>query len=175
MRYWAYINGEVPGSFSPEKLASVPGFTSATLVCPSEGEIDEKSWKRAGEFEDIANVLAGRAVAQSAAAPELAVAAAAAGSVAPSTDVDSMLDSAGSKLLHHVADLMKEDAMRAMQHEQVAGTDDVLRGRAPMDPAAVRVADDSAQLPNQRYDRVPGAGEITLGQMSNAWRLPGRR
>jgi hypothetical protein len=108
MRYWAYINGEVPGSFSAEQLASVSGFTSTTLVCPAEGEIDEKSWKRAGEFEDIANVLAGRAVAASAATSELAAAAAATASVPPTTDVDSMLDSAGSKLFHHVADLMKE-------------------------------------------------------------------
>jgi hypothetical protein len=60
MRYWAYLNGEVPGSFSPEQLAAVPGFTGGTLVCPSEGEIDEKSWRRAGEFEEIARALAVR-------------------------------------------------------------------------------------------------------------------
>ena len=50
MRYWAYINGEVPGSFSPEQLAAAAGVTPATLICPAEGEIDEKSWRRAGEF-----------------------------------------------------------------------------------------------------------------------------
>jgi hypothetical protein len=113
MRYWAYLNGEVPGSFSPEQLATVPGFTGTTLVCPAEGEIDEKSWRRAGEFEEIASALAARPEPAPLSAP--AVAASAAASVAATaaaaptpTDVDAMLDSASSKLFHHVADLMKE-------------------------------------------------------------------
>jgi|GEM_PF-2365408 len=107
MRYWAYLNGEVPGSFSPEQLAAVSGFTNATLVCPAEGEIDEKSWRRAGEFEEIARALAARPAPAAASVPAVAAAAAASSTAAP-TDVDSMLDSASSKLFHHVADLMKE-------------------------------------------------------------------
>ena len=49
--------------------------------------------------------------------------------------------------------------MGLAQHQQIAGLGDVLRGGAPMHPAAMRLADDAAQLPDQRDDRVTGAGE----------------
>jgi hypothetical protein len=107
MRYWAYLNGEVPGSFSPEQLAAMPGVTMTTLVCPADGEIDEKNWRRAGECDEVARALAARAQPARLAAP-----AEAALLTTPSTtsakDVDAMIDAASTKLFHHVADLMKE-------------------------------------------------------------------
>lgn len=105
MRYWAYMNGEVPGSYSAAELAALPGFSMTTLVCPSEGEIAEKNWRRAGEFSDIAAAVAGR---EAAAPPPAPVAALASAAAAPSPDVDALIDSASTKLFSHVADLMKE-------------------------------------------------------------------
>ncbi len=102
MRYWAYINGEVPGSFSPEQLAAAQGVSGTTLICPAEGEIDEKSWRRAGEFEEVARALAAR---DAAAAARPAVAAPTA---VPAGELDEMLSSASTRLFGHVADLMKE-------------------------------------------------------------------
>ena len=58
-----------------------------------------------------------------------------------------------------VADQAQEDAVRLAQHQEVAGLRDVLRRRAPMHPAAMRLADDARQFPDQRHDRVAGAGK----------------
>lgn len=103
MRYWVYMNAEVPGSYEPEQLAALPGFTMTTLVCPAQGEIAEKNWRRAGEFDDITRCVNARA--EKSAPPPPPPAGPAASSAA---DVDSMLDTAGNRLFSHVADLMKE-------------------------------------------------------------------
>ena len=106
MRYWAYMNGEVPGSYDAGELASLPGFSMTTLVCPASGEIAEKNWRRAGEFGDIAAALTAR---ENAAAPPPPVATMTASAAASaSSDVDALIDSASTKLFSHVADLMKE-------------------------------------------------------------------
>ncbi|MBI5209116.1 MAG: hypothetical protein HY927_03990 [Elusimicrobia bacterium] len=57
MKYWVYLDGEVPGSYAPEELADLPGLNLTTLVCPAEGEILEKNWRHAAEFADIADLL----------------------------------------------------------------------------------------------------------------------
>ena len=59
----------------------------------------------------------------------------------------------------HLADLPEEDRVCLAQHQQVAGLGDVLRGRAPVHPAAVRFAHDAAEFPDQGDDRVAGPGE----------------
>ena len=106
MRYWAYMNGEVPGSYDPLELARLPGFSMTTLVCPAQGEIAEKNWRRAGEFGDVAAALTMR---ENAAPPPATVAATTASAAASaSSDVDALIDSASTKLFSHVADLMKE-------------------------------------------------------------------
>jgi len=56
-------------------------------------------------------------------------------------------------------DLAQDDRVGLPQHQKVAGLGDVLGRRAPMDPAAVRLADDAAELPHQRHQGVAGAGE----------------
>jgi hypothetical protein len=106
MRYWAYMNGEVPGSYSADELAALPGFSMTTLVCPASGEITEKNWRRAGEFGDVAAALAARDDARKPPPPVEAMTASAA--AAASSDVDALIDSASTKLFSHVADLMKE-------------------------------------------------------------------
>lgn len=103
MRYWVYLHGEVPGSFTPEELAATSGFGMTSLVCPAEGEILEKNWRRAGEFEDLTAAVNAR----SAKAPEPPPASSAASPPAPG-DVDALLDQTGARLFSHVAGLMKE-------------------------------------------------------------------
>lgn len=100
MKYWTYMKGEVPGSYEPADLAALPGFTMTTLVCPGEGEIAEKNWRRAGEFEDIVRALDAHQAMNPPAAPL--------GAPPVSTDVDALLDGASTRLFSHVADLMKE-------------------------------------------------------------------
>lgn len=100
MKYWVYMNGEVPGSFTPAELAALPGFSMTTLVCAAEGEILEKNWLRAGEFSDIAPLI----TAQEMRAPQAKPTPVA----SPSVDVDAMIDTASTRLFSHVADLMKE-------------------------------------------------------------------
>lgn len=102
MRYWTFMNGEVPGSFTAEELAKLPGFSMTTLVCPAQGEIAEKNWRRAGEFGDIAAAVTAREKSMPPPAP------APAPSASPSADVDAMIDTASTRLFSHVADLMKE-------------------------------------------------------------------
>ncbi len=102
MKYWTYMKGEVPGSYEPAALVALPDFSMTTLVCPGEGEIAEKNWRRAGEFDDI--VLAHDAhQAQVPPAAPLG-----APPVRSSNEVDALLDTASTRLFSHVADLMKE-------------------------------------------------------------------
>jgi hypothetical protein len=101
MKYWTYMNGEVPGSYEPAALVALPGFTITTLVCPGEGEIAEKNWRRAGEFEDIVRAHDVHQAATPPAAPLVPP-------VAATNEVDALLDTASTRLFSHVADLMKE-------------------------------------------------------------------
>ena len=143
MRYWVYLKGEVPGSFEPEELAATPGFTLTTLVCPAEGEILEKNWRRAGEFEDVARAVEAR-VSRSAEPPPASMLPA-----PPTTgDVDALLDQTGARLFSHVSGLMKElEARReeralatALQRQLAALKDDLAAARE-------RAAKAEAELP----------------------------
>ena len=100
MKYWTYMKGEVPGSYEPAALAALPGFTQTTLVCPGEGEIADKNWRRAGEFDDIVRALKTQ---QSMTPPSAPL-----GAPPTSNEVDALLDTASTRLFSHVADLMKE-------------------------------------------------------------------
>jgi cell division initiation protein len=100
MKYWVYMNGEVPGCYTPQELSALTGFTQTTLVCPAEGEILEKNWRRSGEFPEIIKVLHERQAAKSPTAPSPVE--------APAPDINVFIDSASSKLFSHVADLVKE-------------------------------------------------------------------
>lgn len=95
------MKGEVPGSFEPAELAALPGFSMTTLVCPASGEIAEKNWRRAGEFEDIAREVTAREAGRPPLAPPQPP-------VASPSEVDALLDTASTRLFSHVADLMKE-------------------------------------------------------------------
>ena len=101
MKYWVYMNGEVPGSYTPGELAALPGFTNTTLVCPSEGEILEKNWRRSGEFDELIRAMAERDA-------KMPPADRRADPAAASADVDSLLDQTSARLFSHVSSLMKE-------------------------------------------------------------------
>ena len=103
MKYWVYMNGEVPGCYTPPELGSLAGFTMTTLVCPAEGEILEKNWRRSGEFPEIIKILQERDAHRAPSSPAQADAA----GVVPG-DVNNLIDTASSRLFSHVSDLMKE-------------------------------------------------------------------
>jgi hypothetical protein len=126
MKYWAYMNGEVPGSYTPQGLTTLPGFDSTTLVCPAEGEIAEKNWRRAGEFADIARALEDREKLVPP-PPPAATREASAAAAAAQPGVDALIDASSTRLFSHVADLMKElegrreeKALTASLQKQVA-------------------------------------------------------
>lgn len=102
MKYWVYLDGEVPGSYAPEELAALPGFAQTSMVCPVEGPTEARNWRRAGEFSDILDAMQSRRLAERPAAvspqPE---------AVRP-LSVDDVLNDASSKIFLHVADLMRE-------------------------------------------------------------------
>lgn len=100
MKYWTYMKGEVPGSYEPAALVALPDFSMTTLVCPGEGEIAEKNWRRAGEFDDIVEAFRAREASRPPSAPL--------GAPPTSNEVDALLDTASTRLFSHVADLMKE-------------------------------------------------------------------
>ena len=102
MKYWVYMNGEVPGSFTPQELAALKDFAMTTLVCPAEGEILEKNWRRSGEFADIITVLHERDASRPPSAPAREQEA------VISQDVDALIDTASARLFGQVAGLMKE-------------------------------------------------------------------
>src|SRR2546426_205125 len=102
MKYWVYMNGEVPGSYTPQELATLSGFSMTSMVCPAEGEILEKNWRRSGEFPDIIKVLHERDARQPPSAPALAQEAVITG------DVNKAIDTASARLFTHVSHLMKE-------------------------------------------------------------------
>lgn len=102
MKYWTYMKGEVPGSYEPADLVALPDFSMTTLVCPGEGEIAEKNWRRAGEFDDIVRAHDARQAQVPPPAPLGAP------PVSSSNEVDALLDTASTRLFSHVADLMKE-------------------------------------------------------------------
>ncbi|MBI4677312.1 MAG: hypothetical protein HY748_06990 [Elusimicrobia bacterium] len=127
MRYWVYIDGEVPGSFTPEELSAMADVGPTTLVCPAEGEILEKNWRAAGEFPDIAGILQAREKARPAPGPaaqaekpEPAVKEDAAKVADGSSDIERFLDTSSNKLFRHVSELMRELDVRRDEHSLVS-------------------------------------------------------
>ncbi len=142
MKYWVYMNGQVPGSYAPGELAALPGFTNTTLVCPAEGEILEKNWRRSGEFDELIRAMAERDAKMPPADRRKPDAAAAAAG-----DVNQLLDQTSARLFTHVSSLMKElDSRR----EERALTQSLQRQlvdlNEQLDAARVRQAELEGQL-----------------------------
>jgi hypothetical protein len=103
VKYWVYLNGEVPGSFNADDLVALPEFSLTTLICPAEGEILEKNWQPAGEFDDIARRLSEREGRTPEPAPSASV-------FEPTSNrnIDALIDSTSNRLFAHVSALMKD-------------------------------------------------------------------
>jgi len=101
MKYWVYMNGEVPGSYEPEELTSLPGFQETAMVCPTEGGLEERNWRRAGQFPDIIEVLRRQ---QRETPPSTALDI----QPGPAREPDDVLNDVSSKIFGHVTELMKE-------------------------------------------------------------------
>lgn len=139
MKYWVYMNGEVPGCYTPQELGGLSGFAQTTLVCPAEGEILEKNWRRAGEFADIITILHERDAKKAPALspqPEPAVG-----------DVDALIDGASARLFSHVADLMKELENR---REERALTQSVQRQLVDLKDQLTRAREEKALLESRQ-------------------------
>ncbi|HEX4046899.1 MAG TPA: hypothetical protein VH309_03650 [Elusimicrobiota bacterium] len=61
MRYWIHHRSRVIGPFEPQKLASIPAFVAASLVCSEESNgLFEKDWIQAGAVPELAEILSQR-------------------------------------------------------------------------------------------------------------------
>jgi len=107
MKYWVYMNGEVPGSFLPEELIEIPDFADTSLVCPAEGGIENRNWRHAGEFQELAEALSSRKPAPPVAPPQPPQVERPAGDHAP-LSAEDILNDASTRIFHHVTDLMRE-------------------------------------------------------------------
>lgn len=106
MRYWVYINGEVPGSYEPEELAAIPGFGDAALVCPASSDLAERRWERAGVFPDIVQALHENVKAPL--TPLKAPPATRAEDPVRPLSPDDVLNDSSQRIFRHVTELMKE-------------------------------------------------------------------
>lgn len=147
MKYWVYMNGEVPGCYPPPDLVALTGFTMTTLVCPAEGEILEKNWRRSGEFPDIIKVLHERDAQKPPSAPTLAQESVMTG------DVNQLIDTASGRLFSHVAELMKELENR---REERALTLSVQRQLVDLKDQLQQTREKNAQLES----RIPRISEL---------------
>lgn len=101
MKYWVYIDGKVPGAYSPDELWRLSGFSSTTLVCSAEGEIQDKNWRYAGEFSEI--IQAGKNNSPRPPAPPSAD-----NGLLDTGNPKEALESAEAKIFLHVKELMSE-------------------------------------------------------------------
>ncbi len=101
MKYWVYIEGKVPGAYSADELWRISGFSSTTLVCSAEGEIQDKNWRYAGEFSEIAQ--AGKKQTFRPPAPPSAE-----NGLLGVENPAEALESAEAKIFLHVKELMSE-------------------------------------------------------------------
>ncbi|MDQ7773886.1 MAG: hypothetical protein RDU13_10215 [Elusimicrobiales bacterium] len=54
MRYWIYTDNEVRGPFGARELASRPGFSGSSLVCPESSDGGQGAeWKEASNYPEI--------------------------------------------------------------------------------------------------------------------------
>lgn len=106
MRYWVYINGEVPGSYEPEELAAIPGFGDAALVCPASSDLAERRWERAAVYPDITEALRLRAKAPM--APLEPPRATREEDPVRALSPDDVLNDSSQRIFRHVTELMKE-------------------------------------------------------------------
>ncbi|MBI3288905.1 MAG: hypothetical protein HYZ74_05245 [Elusimicrobia bacterium] len=107
MKYWVYMQGEVPGSYEPGELAAMPDFAQTSMVCPAEGEAGERNWQRAGQFPEIVEAINQAAKPSPLIGAQAQDAAASMADFVPRSSSDVFND-AGARIFAHVTELMKE-------------------------------------------------------------------
>ncbi len=121
MKYWVYIDGKVPGAYSADELWRLSGFSSATLVCSAEGEIQDKNWLCAGEFSDI--VQAGKKQTSRPPVPPSAQ-----NGLLAAENPKEALESAEAKIFLHVKELMSEIENARREKDLLASLQDQVEG-----------------------------------------------
>ncbi|MBI5596656.1 MAG: hypothetical protein HY928_11250 [Elusimicrobia bacterium] len=149
MKYWVYLNGEVPGSYEAAELAGIPGFGETALVCPSTDQLAERRWERAGAFPDIAEAL--RAVARPPLPPPQPPAVRLEGPARTVTP-DEILNDSSQRLFRHVTELMKELENR---REERALTQSLQRRVADLSNELTALRERATYLQG-RADLIPG-------------------
>ena len=150
MRYWVYINGEVPGSYEPEELAAIPGFGDAALVCPAASDLAERRWEPAGVFPDINEALSLRAKAPLP-PPEPPRPVRSEDPVRVLTP-DDVLNDSSQRIFRHVTELMKELENR---REERALTQSLQRRVAELTSELSALRERATYLQG-RSDLIPG-------------------
>lgn len=149
MKYWVYLNGEVPGSYEAAELAGIPGFGETALVCPSTDQLADRRWERAGAFPDIAEAL--RAAARPPLPPPAAPPVRLEGP-ARSVTPDEILNDSSQRLFRHVTELMKELENR---REERALTQSLQRRVADLSNELTALRERATYL-QSRADLIPG-------------------
>jgi len=154
MKYWVYLNGEVPGNYMPEELAAFPGFGDSSMVCPAEGGYEVRNWRHAGEFPDIASTLRQREKALPPAPAAMTAADAVREPVHSGTaqSPDDILNDASARIFRHVSELMKELENR---REERALTQSLQRQAAELKNELLALRERNKFL-QDRVDLIPG-------------------
>ncbi|MFA5140549.1 MAG: hypothetical protein WC728_15070 [Elusimicrobiota bacterium] len=170
MRYWIYMNGEVPGSYEPGELAALPGFGETSMVCPSEGEAAERNWQHAGQFPDILAAVRQAKTAKPPAAPSSSLEAAlAADTAAGAKDANDILNDSSARIFRHVTELMKELENR---REERALTQSLQRQVVSLKNEIMALRERIAYL-GERTELIPGFEEREKGLQEALVRLRG--
>ncbi len=141
MKYWAYLRGEVPGCYSPEDIVKLPDFTPSILVCPAEGEIAEKNWRRASEIPEILKAAGAAGHDQGSAKPASSAA----------TDVNAFIDATGTKLFQHVSRIVKELENRREEQELLRRLElEIMNLKSRLEESDVRLIEKDAYLKSEK-------------------------
>ena len=141
MKYWAYLRGEVPGCYTPEDLVQLPDFAPSILVCPAEGEIAEKNWRRASEIPEILKAAGAADHAQGSAKPASSA----------STDVNAFIDATGTKLFQHVSRIVKELENRREEQELLRRLElEIMNLKSRLEESDVRLIEKDAYLKSEK-------------------------
>jgi DNA repair exonuclease SbcCD ATPase subunit len=141
MKYWAYLRGEVPGCYSPEDLVRLPDFALSILVCPAEGEIAEKNWRRASEIPEILKAAGATDHEQNSAKPASSA----------STDVNAFIDATGTKLFQHVSRIVKELENRREEQELLRRLElEIMNLKSRVEESDARLIEKDAHLKSEK-------------------------
>ncbi|MBI3550542.1 MAG: hypothetical protein HY078_16005 [Elusimicrobia bacterium] len=148
MKYWVYLNGEVPGSYEPRELVAVSGFTATSMVCPVSDGVAQRNWQRAGVFPDIMAALRGETPsgtngAHAAVPPRPPV--------APLSPAD-VVNSTSEKLFRHVTELMRELENRREERSLTQSLERALEDTR----RELQTARERARMLENRVSLIPG-------------------